>query len=1131
MAVTNHDRVGSALNALHRGLLPFVAREYINHHRNRTVSMLEQALNCQVGDPERPFDDVDLANLLRLMWDSWHQIYRKTLGQAERALVSELRDTRNRWAHPTQKNRFSGDDTYRALDSAQRLLAAVDSADEAEGLEKLKNDLLRLRFDEQRRTSQRRAAASIVESAAAEAIMPWRDVVTPHPDVSTGRFQQAEFAADLWQVHQGQGSDEYRDPAEFFRRTFLTTSLKQLLAGSIGRLSGGAGDPVVQLQTNFGGGKTHSMLALYHLFGGSSASALAGVEELLSDADVDGLPDVKRVVLVGNKISPGNPVTKPDGTVVRTLWGELAHQLGGAEAFARIAADDERATSPGDRLLALLDDYGPCLVLIDEWVAYARQLHDDADLPGGTFETQFTFAQTLTEAARTSERSLVLISLPASDMGADEGPRHAQADDAEVGGLRGREALNRLRHVIGRMDAAWRPATAEEGFEIVRRRLFEPLDADAFTQRDVTARAFRDLYQSQQGEFPQEAAQADYERRIQSAFPIHPEIFDRLYGDWSSLVSFQRTRGVLRMMATVIHSLWSAGDRNPLILPSTIPISDPRVQFELTRYMPDNWVPVITVDVDGAASLPVRIDSEVTNLGRLRAACRVARTIYLGSAPTLESANRGVEDRRIKLGCVMPGESPQVFGDAVRRLVAAGTYLYQDGSRYWFSTRPTVAKLAADLAAEFARSRDEVHRELSKRLAADVQQTGRFGRVHTLPRSSSEIPDEAQTRLVVLDPEQPHTRGAATSEAQVAADEILRWRGSAPRVFRNALVFLAADGARYADLDDALCRWLAWESIVRERDKHNLDPHQFRQAEAQKAAAGDDVAARLGEAYRFTLVPSQPDPTAEVTWHAVPLSGSEPLAERASGRLIRDDLLVPALGVRTLRRHLDEVPLWRGDHVALRMLADDFFQQLYLPRLADPEVLAEAVRAGVSMLTWRSEGFAYAEEYDEPEGRYAGLRAGEQMLMAATDPGLIVRPELAAEQMVEDARMAGAASIDDESESGWSGARGGRSDLGNQGEPEGDTASNRDEVVDSGPATNRRYHGAVQLDPERVGLTAGQVAEEIVAHLVGLEGAEVRVTLEIDARIPDGAPSHVVRIVTENSNTLGFETGSGFERE
>lgn len=186
------------------------------------------------------------------------------------------------------------------------------------------------------------------------------------------------------------------------------------------------------------------MLALYHLFSGSKASNLAGIDAILQQAGVQKLPTVKRVVLVGNKISPGNPVTEGDGTVVRTLWGELAWQLGHAaggvreakKAYSRVKADDEKATSPGDVLRELFNEYGPCLVLVDEWVAYARQLHDQSDLPAGSFETQFSFAQALTESARIAKQCLLVISLPASDT---SGSPHAQADDTEVGGQRGRE--------------------------------------------------------------------------------------------------------------------------------------------------------------------------------------------------------------------------------------------------------------------------------------------------------------------------------------------------------------------------------------------------------------------------------------------------------------------------------------------------------------------------------------------------------------------------------------------------------------------------------------------------------------------------------------------------------------------
>ena len=566
---------------------------------------------------------------------------------------------------------------------------------------------------------------------------------------------------------------------------------------------------MVQLQTNFGGGKTHSMLALYHLLSGTAPNELLGIDAVLKEAGVSKLPGVKRVVLVGNRISPGNPVVKSDGTVVRTLWGELAWQLGLAaggvkeakKAFKRIQADDERATSPGDVLRELFNEYGPCLILIDEWVAYARQLHDAADLPGGSFETHFTFAQALTESAKVARQCLLVISLPASDTA---GSPHARADDVEVGGERGRASLDRLRNAVGRVEASWRPASAEEGFEIVRRRLFEPLvEKTQYVARDTVAKAFFDLYSTQAAEFPPECRDSDYEKRLKAAYPIHPEIFDRLYTDWSTLVKFQRTRGVLRLMASVIHSLWEKGDRNPLILPSNIPIDDPRVQFELTRYLSDNWVPVIEKDVDGPSALPLRLDGEVPNLGKYAACRRVARTIYLGSAPTATAENRGIEDRRVKLGCVMPGESPNIFGDALRRLSSAATYLYQDGARYWYSTQPTVTKLAEDRAEQLKRNPDKVAQELDGRLRADLRKTGDVNRVHPLPQSGQDVPDDLDARLVVLGIDHPYSKQPG-SPAEVAAKAILETRGNTPRLFRNTLVFLAVDQSRLQDLDEAV---------------------------------------------------------------------------------------------------------------------------------------------------------------------------------------------------------------------------------------------------------------------------------------------------------------------------------------
>lgn len=1119
MAITNHERVGKALDLLRQGLAPFVDREVIS--ATKTGRGVEK-LRAYADDPmtNKAIAEWDAAALLKVMWETWNDIFRQTLGPAERGLVGEIRGHRNRWAH---QEPFSGDDTDRALDSIARLLSAV-SAVEADEVNRMKGELRRLIFDEQARSEKRKSAGTVIESAGSAAIKPWREVVTPHKDVASGKYQQAEFAADLWQVHLGQGGDEYRDPVEFFRRTYLTESLKAMLVGAAQRLAGAGGDPVVQLQTNFGGGKTHSMLALYHMFSGVSPTDLPGMDGVMKEAGMNTLATARRVVLVGNKISPGNPSTKPDGTVVRTLWGELAWQLGGKEAFARIQADDENATSPGDVLRELFTAHGPCLILIDEWVAYARQLHDQSDLPAGGFETQFTFAQVLTESAKLANNCLLVISLPASDTA---GSPHTHADDVEVGGVRGREALDRLRNVVGRVESSWRPASAEEGFEIVRRRLFEPMsDPAQFRDRDVVARSFADFYRGNAAEFPPECKDADYEKRIKAAYPIHPEIFDRLYTDWSTLVKFQRTRGVLRLMAAVIHSLWEKGDRNPLILPANVAIDDPRVQFELTRYLSDNWVPVIAKDVDGPNSLPLQLDSEVANLGKFAACRRVARAIYLGSAPTVEAAHRGLEDRRVKLGCVMPGESPAVFGDALRRLASAATYLYQDGPRYWYSTQPTVTKVAEDRAEQLKRDSDKVVQELEKRLRADLHANrGDFSRVHPMPGSGQEVPDDLDARLVVLGTEQAYTKEPSNA-ALSAAKAILESRGSAPRLYRNTLVFLAADKARMQDLDEAARKYLAWESILDERTELDLTPHQVKQAETQRSAADGAVSARLPETYQWLLVPVQTTPQSAVDWQASRLTGPEPLAVRASKKLKRDEFLVARFAATRLRMELDRVPLWRGDSVEVRQLVDDFARYLYLARLTNTRVLLEAVQEGVGLLTWEQDAFAFADSLDAEAGRYRGLRGGQQVFFTDADaPGLLVKPEVARRQL--DAESAAAAPT-----SGGTPNTGEQPGTGGGSTPPGSgTGSPPTPPAGPKPApVPTRFHGSVALDPARVGRDASRIADEVVAHLTGLVGSNVSVTLEIQAAVPAGVPENVVRIVTENARTLKFNS-QGFERE
>ena len=1103
MAITNRERVGKALDLLKEGLAPFVRREVQNAIKANRLH--KDRLRLFPIDPRlgnRPVGEWDVSALLKLMWDTWNDVFRLTLGPAERSYVSELRGHRNRWAH---QEHFSSDDAYRALDTASRLLTSV-SADQAGTIDKQKMQLLRSRFDEQARTERRRQASLAIQGAVGT-LTPWRNVVVPHQDVASGQYQQAEFAADLWQVHIGEGAQEYQDPVKFYRRTYLTESLNGMLVGAVRRLSGRGGDPVVQLQTNFGGGKTHSMLALYHLCSGIDPSQLDGVGALMQAAGKHSLPVVRRVVLVGNRISPGNPVKKADGLRVRTLWGELAWQLGGRSAFERIAEDDRRGTSPGDLLRQLLIENGPCLILIDEWVAYARQLHDQSDLPAGSFETQFTFAQALTESVKAAGNCLLVISLPASDTSDSV---RTPLVDAEVGGQRGREALHRLRNVVGRIESSWRPASAAEGFEIVRRRLFEPFtDSTQYKNRDVVARAFADLYRSQQQEFPQECGTVDYEKRIADAYPVHPEIFDRLYTDWSTLVTFQRTRGVLRLMASVIHKLWEQGNQDPLILPAHLAVGDRRVQFEFTRYLPDNWVPVIEKDIGGPQSLPRRIDAEAPILGKSSACRRVARAVYLGSAPSAGTAQRGLEDRRIKLGCVLPGESPQIFGDALRRMAAKATYLYQDGSRYWYDTRPTVTKLAEDRAAQLTREPDRVEQMIVKALRANLQQTGGLVRIHCAPSSAQDVPDTRETRLVVLGIDHQFSRGSV-SKAEKAAASILESRGAGPRLYRNTLVFLAPDRTRLQDLDDAVRLHLAWESIIDDRETLDLSPYQVRQAETQRKAGVEAVEARLPETYRWLLVPVQREPADQIGWEVMQLRGQGALAVRAASRLQREELLIAQFAGTLLRMELDRVPLWRDDNVEVRQVVEYFASYPYLPRLRDPEVLLGAIEDGVRLLTWADDSFAYADSYDENEGRYRGLRGGQEISLSVANPsGLLVKPGVARRQIEKPPTK-----DKDADTTTWPGG-------GPPKPPKQETLK---------PKLPTRFHGSVSLDALRVGRDASTIADEVISHLAGIVGAELSVTLEVEAHITDGVPDNVVRTVTENCRTLRF-MNQGFERE
>lgn len=1086
MAKSNRQYVFEGMEHMQKSLHPFVLRNLEaglgKGWQHEVISRFPEWRPEQNGK-----FTLDTQKLLKIMERLWNEAFRNVLDRTHRSIVNELIDVRNKLAHDGQ---FSYDDAERALDSMRRLLEAVSAGEAADAIGKMRDTILRTKFTELTRNEERRKSSRLdISVNTAPGLLPWREVVEPHQDVATGEFQQAEFAADLAKVHGGSAPEEYRNPREFFARTYLTEGLSTLLLGAAKRLSGSGGDPVVELQTNFGGGKTHSMLALYHMAGGTPSADLPGLDQLLSQAGLSVPTKINRAVLVGTSRGPHDVVALPGGREIRTTWGELAWQLGGFEGLDMLAAHDKDGIAPGSDLLErLFKKFSPALILIDEWVAYLRQIYRMENLPSGTFDANLSFVQSLTEAVKASPGTLLVASLPASQI--------------EVGGEGGHEALVRLKQTFSRVESSWRPASQEESYEIVRRRLFKEIPGDRFHHRENTLKQFVKLYRDDSDAFPQGCADEDYRRKLEKAYPIHPELFDQLYTSWGTLEKFQRTRGVLRLMAQVIHELWMGGDPSVMIMPGNVAIGSNRVEPELLHYLDASWQSIIAGDVDGISSTPYKIDQSAPNLNKYSATRRIARAVFMGTAPTAGQGNKGLDDKQINLGVVQPGERPAIFGDALRRLTNQAKFMHSDLGRYWYSMSASLNRLAADRAAQLEEARVMLDLDGAlKTYINGLSDRGHFDAVQVAPSSSSEVPDEpGGVRLVVLGIQHPHS-SSKNSEALKEAREILMHRGSTPRVYRNMLVFLAADQRELEGLKSAQRDVMAWDSVVKDKTKLNLTPSDLALGEEKLKGATDTLKARLKEAWSALLYPVQETAQAEVEWATARVPAQDGILARLSKKLVSDEALLTELGSVRLDRELQKY-IWNSkDHISLKDLWEYLNRYTYLPRLKGRQVLQNAVLTAVSGIL--PGVFAYAERWDEASGTYLGLaieKASSAQIVIDSN-SVILRPEIAEAHRPQE--KAPPPIIVDPIDP----------DITGKGAPTPPTGLDR---------LPTQFHGVVMISPERPAREIHKVVENIIEQLTVLARADVSIKLEINADVPGGLDSAKVRTLIENATTLNF---------
>lgn len=922
-------------------------------------------------------------------------------------------------------------------------------------------------------------------------LKPWRENAVPHEDVLKGTYQEAEFAADITRVHSGTATAEYQDPVLFFQRTFITEGMRHLLESVVCRLDGKGGDPVIQLQTAFGGGKTHTMLAVLHLAGGKAPlSDLAGIPPILDAAGVVTLPKAQVAVLDGNQRAPNQPRVV-NGKELRTLWGDLAWQLCGEDGYALVAASDASGTSPGKDVLAdLIRMAGPCVILIDELVAYIRQFEEGKGLSGGTYDSNLSFVQALTEAMKAAPNAVLLASLPESER--------------EAGSVRGVAALRALEHYFGRVQAVWKPVGTDEAFEIVRRRLFSEIKDQSAA--DAVCRAFADCYVKHGDELPGETQEADYLKRMRTAYPIHPEVFERLYKDWSTLPSFQRTRGVLKLMARVIHQLWTEGNSDLLLMPGSLPLDDATVRTALTVYLPPGWDPVLERDVDGERSEPVAIEDREPRFGAVHACRRVTRTIFLGSAPTsVNKMAQGLETERVVLGCLQPDQAPHIFLDALGRLEGRLTFINKGNGRWWFDVRPNLRREMEERKRRFSDTevvdaiKDSVHRVMGK-VGMDVH-------VFT---PASDIPDDWSMRLVVLPPATAWARSGPNSAREAAAG-ILRLRGEQPRQKQNRLLFLAADADQVMHLKETVRAMLAWRSIEADiKDARlNLDTLQVRQATQNREQASDTTIRLVRETFKCLVAPSQTSKPngelGEIEWEMFLLNpAAKSLAQEIERAVSENELVIREWAPIHLHNMLKR---WYWKDGVVDVAATDVWQKscqyLYFPRLGNSHVMQNAIAAGAPS----SDFFALA--YGIEEKSYRGFSLGKAT-SPIMDALLLIEPAHAASYEARKAEEARKDAPDVAPE---------------KPKMRGDEADSP--PPPDGPETPKRptrYYGTVELDPVKATLQFSKIVSEIVELFSATAGTKVNIRVDIQAEDSRGFGETTVRAAKENGKTLGLSS-------
>jgi len=709
--------------------------------------------------------------------------------------LNEIAQVRHDMAH---FNPIDEDEATKAWIHMKTIAKTINMLDLEEELKKIQNS------DEAQ--PKEKAKPVPAKSSSSDSLKPWFLATEPHFDIKQGSLDESVFAANLAEVALGNGREIYKDPNTFFSKTYFTAGLKSVAKTVIKGLNGKSDSEnrVISLQTGFGGGKTHTLISIYHLCNwGKKAITSSFTKELL---EYTGVPEFEKakIAVFTNTTNDPTQGRKVDGITIRTIWGEIAYQLGGLDAYNIVKQNDENLSAPKGLFKQVLAKCTPALILIDELADYCVSASAINVGKSSLTDQTISFMQEFTEAVASTEHCVAIITLPASVQEVANSPEAA----AILSSLQGR---------VSRVGADTQPVAEDEIYEVIRRRLFENIGDAAYIE--TVANQYVELYAQHKMEVPANASKNEYKQKIIKSYPFHPELVDIFKIKWASNNNFQRTRGVLRLLAAVVSDLWkrqqSLPGANILIHSGNVFLPNlDTITSQLKKLYGNGYESVISADIAGNSSNAFKIDNNKTEYGKYYLTQSIATVILLNSFGS-EGSNKGLSIQELKLHLLAPdGFNHNSINGSLSDLENSAYYLYsiQTGNaskRYWFHVKPNISMLINQGKQDV--KLPDIHVEIIRRIKEKTNNKIQIFNVLVDP--SVEIPEQMKPTLIFLHPKYTATNDGPIGESKNIIEKISTKKGSTDRKYRNTIIFLVASDGASGKLHSDIRDYLACQKI------------------------------------------------------------------------------------------------------------------------------------------------------------------------------------------------------------------------------------------------------------------------------------------------------------------------------